>query len=405
MFNKEVVIKCAKEYDSFYLYDESKIIEYTNQLKEKFNNVEFLYSNKSNPYPMILKTVFLQGFGSDSASLAEVISSSNHGLTKEKIYYSAPGKSMEDIHGAMDISVIVADSLDEILRIQEVAKEKGVTAKIGIRINPNFGFYSDKGIASKFGIDEEIIFENGKVLKKLENVEITGIHVHVRSQELQAEVIWKYYERILNLAKKVQKELDINLEFINLGSGIGINYSVDDNPLDTTALGSAAEKLIVDLKRNMPQVTVFIETGRFAVTKSGVYATKVVDIKQSYGKTFVILKNTLNGFIRPSLAQLISSYSSDESPAGSEPLFTSVNAFDFIALTDESQEEVVSLVGNLCTGTDVVAKDILMPKLKCGDVVVMTNAGSYAAVLSPMQFSSQVPPAQLFLSVNGEIVE
>ena len=99
------------------------------------------------------------------------------------------------------------------------------------------------------------------------------------------------------------------------------------------------------------------------------------------------------------------SYSKDNFPAGNEPLFTSKDAFQFIALSDESKKETVTLVGNLCTASDVVAKDITMPRLKKGDIVVITNAGSYAAVLSPVQFSSQVPPAQLFLSCDGTVID
>jgi diaminopimelate decarboxylase len=74
-------------------------------------------------------------------------------------------------------------------------------------------------------------------------------------------------------------------------------------------------------------------------------------------------------------------------------------------LTESAETEVVTLVGNLCTAADVAAKDVALPKMQPGDVVVMTNAGSYAAVLSPMQFSSQEAPAQLLLTRSGEIVD
>ena len=76
-----------------------------------------------------------------------------------------------------------------------------------------------------------------------------------------------------------------------------------------------------------PDTKVIIETGRYVVCDNGWYVTQVLDRKESYGKTFIILKNTLNGFIRPSLAKLIMSYASDETPNGTEPLFTSKNAF------------------------------------------------------------------------------
>jgi diaminopimelate decarboxylase len=405
MFNRQVILEQAKKYDSFYLYDESKILEYTGRLKADFEGVGFLYSIKTNPNPMLLKTVFSQGFGADAASLGEVMLGKKYGLSKQQIYYSTPGKSRRDISEAMDISVIIADSIGEILKIQELAQEKGIVAEIGVRLNPDFTFYTNAGLPSKFGMDERTFFENALLLKGLKNIKIIGIHVHSRSQELDAEVLKKYYENMFALANSVQEELNIALQFINLGSGIGIPYSLQDKPLDTKLLGRAVSELIAAFKGKFPHTAIFIETGRFAVGKSGVYVTKVLDKKTSYGKTFVILSNTLNGFVRPSLAQLVINYSQDEEPAGSEPLFTSVDAFEFIALTDECEQEVVTLVGNLCTSTDIIAKDILMPKLAFDDVIVITNAGSYAAVISPMQFASLVPPAQLFLSKEGAVTD
>ena len=105
----------------------------------------------------------------------------------------------------------------------------------------------------------------------------------------------------------------------------------------------------------------------------------------------------MGGFVRPSIAQMVESYTNEEKPAGCEPMYTGRNAFGFVPLTDARDTETVTVTGSLCTGTDVIAKDITLPRLECGDVFVITNAGSYAAVLSPMQFASLEPPAQIFL--------
>jgi diaminopimelate decarboxylase len=404
MFNKEAVLNSIKEYDSFYMYDQSTILEYSNRLKDNFEGIEFLYSNKTNPNPEVLKTVFGQGFGSDSASLNEVLMCKNAGLAKEKIYYSAPGKSFYDIREAMDISIITADSISEIHRIQQVAKEKGAVAKIGIRINPRFGFFKEAGAASKFGIDEDIVYENKEMLKSLENVDIIGVHVHLSSQELDIDRLKTYYRNMFQLADRVKEELEIDLDFLNLGSGIGIAYEKKDSPLDVADLGKTASELVKEFKEKMPNTTVFIETGRYVVTKAGVYATKVLDRKTSYGKTYVILCNTLNGFVRPSIAKAIPTYSTEEHPKPWEPMFTSKDAFQYIPLTESTEMEKVTLVGNLCTSTDLIADDIEMPKLEYGDALVITNAGSYAAVVTPMQFASLNPPAQLFLTKQGEVI-
>ncbi len=388
------------KYDSFYLYDEKKIIEHTSRLKSDFSSVEFLYSIKTNCAPAVVKSVFNQGFGADAASLAEVELAHHFGISADKIQYSAPGKRVSDIEGAMNLCTIIADSFDEVFSINETAKAKNIIAEIGIRLNPNFTFMRDEGIPSKFGIDENQAFQSILKWKELSNIKIIGIHVHLRSQELNNDVLERYYKKIFFLATAFQEVLGHRLAFVNMGSGIGIPYSNIDKPLNTKYLGQKMAMLMEEFGKKLSGTKVILETGRYAVGKSGVYVTKVLDRKESMGKTFIILNNTLNGFIRPCLAQLIETYSSNNAPAASEPLFTGIDAFQFIALTNETENETVTLTGNLCTSTDIIAKDVLMPKLKKGDIIVITNAGSYAAVLSPMQFSSQSTPMQLFLSCD-----
>ena len=403
MFSKKTVSEWSKVYDSFYLYDENSILSNINLLKQNFKGVEFLYSLKSNPNKKIVSSILKEGLGADAASLKEVLLSNKKGLLADKILYSAPGKTVSDIEQAISASTIVADSLGEVLIINEVARKMDTIAKIGIRINPNFTFYGDVGIPSKFGIDEELAVLAINNWNNLENIDVIGIHVHSRSQELDYKVLANYYEKMFELAKRFQDSLGHKLEFINLGSGIGITYEKSDLELDLVKLGEKFTQTYEKYKNDFENTTIFIETGRFVVGHSGVYVTKVLDKKKSFGKTFVILANTLNGFMRPSIAKMVEGYANSDNIKPLEPLFTSGNAFEFIAINDETKQECVSLVGNLCTAADVVASDITMQKLNIGDVVVMTNAGSYAAVLSPMQFSSQTKPAQLFLARSGEV--
>jgi len=403
--NKEMILEQAKKYNSFYFYDESKIISAANRLKEDFNGIEFLYSLKSNPAPAIVKTIVSQGFGADAASLEEVKLAKRFGIPPEKIQYSAPGKSKVDIEGALDISTIIADSINEVFLIEEVAKERNMTAEIGIRINPNFTFLGDEGISSKFGIDEEQVYEWIPKWRALSHIKIVGIHVHLRSQELKAEVLEAYYKRMLLLAIALQEAIGYRLTFINMGSGLGIPYAKKDIPLDTKYLGEKTFSFMKDFQEKLEGVKLILETGRYVVGESGYYITRVMDKKVSMGTTFIILHNTLNGFIRPSLAQLVLHYAKENMPDGSEPLFTSKDAFQFVQLTEEKEGEEVTLMGNLCTASDVIARDMMMPKLNVGDFIAISNAGSYGAVLSPMQFSWQSPPPQLILRCDGSVMD
>lgn len=402
MFNKEVILEQGKKYDSFYLYDENIVLGNIKKLKKNFPNVKFLYSVKSNHHPEILKTIFAQGIGADAASSNEVLKAFNNNVPKEEILYSAPGKSIKDIETAFDKCIFTADSLNEIKMLNDFGKEKDKIMEIGIRVNPDFTFYSDFGVATKFGIDEEILMENLDLLNSFENIKIIGIHVHSSSQELNTEILKKYYRNMFSLTKELQNKLNLKLKFINLGSGIGIPFSVTDNPVDVKDLGKELNSLCEKFKDEIKGVQLYIETGRYLCGPSGVYATKVIDIKISRGKKFVILKNTFNGFIRPSMEAFVKSYS--DNPKMNEPLFTKKGAFQYVVLTDEKKLEKVDLYGNLCTSTDLVGKDLILPKIKIGDLIVMTNAGCYAAVLTPFQFSSQIPPKELYLKKDGNII-
>ena len=348
----------------------------------------------------MLRCIFDEGFGLDAASMGEVSMGVKLGLAPEDIYYSAPGKSMNDLDAALEKCVIIADSAAELERIQYLAARHGVKAEAGVRINPNFTFDGEGGVSCKFGIDEDEALKKLAEWDKLKNLHICGIHVHSRSQELDTQRLCDYYGRMFELAVRCQKTLGRQLHFVNMGSGIGIPYAATDSAVDLKKLGAHVNKLCKEYAAELPEARIFIETGRFVSGRAGVYVTHVNDVKTSLGKKYVILANTLNGFVRPSIAQMVER-ESDAAPC--EPLYTGPDAFGFAPLTDETETETVTVCGNLCTGADVIAQDTELPKLKTGDVFVITNAGSYAAVLTPMQFASLTPPVQIFAAPDGRL--
>ncbi len=403
MYSKSVITEQAKHHDCFYLYDEKIILQSTETLKKTFPQVEFLYSLKCNPNPHVLRSVFSQGWGADAASLGEVMLSKEAGLKKDQIYYSAPGKTVAELKEGMKYAVIIADSLSEIERIDRISAEQGVVTKIGVRINPDISFYGGKALPAKAGVDEQQLFtflqENN-----CQHIRLTGIHAHLKSQVLDAAALASYQKNILALAERVQAACGYPLDYVNLGSGIGITYAPEDVPFDLEAMQKAVSDCYDAFLAANPHTKLFIEVGRYAVGKSGVYVTKVVDTKVSCGVNYAILKNTFNGFIRPSVAVMVEKY--NENPITIEPLFTCKNPCQILPLKEtDAPLEKVTLVGNLCTAADVIAEDILLPRLEHDDIIVINNAGAYAAVISPMQFSSHVKPAELFLKADGTVVE
>ena len=195
------------------------------------------------------------------------------------------------------------------------------------------------------------------------------------------------------------------LEFINFGGGLGIVYSLlNDTTLDIKLLSDESKNLFQRFKDRL-NVRLLIETGRFVICEAGQYVTHIVDKKESRGTKYLIVENALNGFFRPSIAELIAAYAPQKNKLpGSEPLFTSRDAFEFSILNKkDASSEKVSIVGNLCTSTDIMAKDIMLPKADIGDILVVSKAGSYAYSLSPLLFASQPLPLQFYIKSNGEI--
>ena len=401
--NEAMIRRLAEGKDSFYLYDENTITLRMERLRSLFPEVEFLYSMKCNSNRHVSECIFRNGFGADAASSGEVLMAHSMGVGKEDIMYSVPGKSVHDIEETIDKSIIIADSIGEMELIEALAEREGRVIGIGVRVNPDFSFNGGAPTPSKFGVDEPDlvrILEDGT----FPHLSVVGIHVHLKSQELDAGILSRYHENVLALVRRIQSVNPVEMGFVNMGSGIGIDYRESDEPMDLDVLSERLRDSVSTFRQSFPGMRIIIETGRFITGKAGVYVTKVADRKVSRGRTFVILNNTLNGFVRPSLARMVAHYSPEESPGMMEPLFTAVDAFQFIPLRDADEMEVVDLVGNLCTASDVIAEGVSMPVLGRGDIVVITNAGAYASVLSPKQFSSQRSIGEFFLRADGETV-
>ena len=383
---------------SFYVYDEEEILKSINILKDKFSEFEFLYSVKANHNKHILDLMRKNNMGVDAASAKEVKLSALAQIDKEKIIYSSPGKTIQDIKSVIDECIITADSYNELNLLNDIAKEKGIILEVGLRINANYNMFGGNSLSSKYGVDEETLTAHKDFINNLKNIKIIGIHVHLQSQILDYNVIYNYYEYVLNLALFCQNEMNFNLKFINFGGGLGISYSDFYEDLDIDKLSYISNNLIRKYKEKI-NTRFIIESGRFLVCKSGTYVTPIVDIKTSRNIKYIIVQNGYNGFFKPTLSELIVSYTNKKNNLKMmEPLFTSYDAYkiDLIQNIKTDEKEVVTVGGNLCTAADILAKDILLPKAQINDLISINNAGSYAYTLTPLLFSSQEIPAEIY---------
>lgn len=383
-----------REHAPCYCYDSAVIKENCRRLSSALKQVTFLYSLKANPFEPLVRFIRNQGMGADAAAVKEVLEAESVGIGREQIFYSAPGKTKQDIEAVYGKCVIVADSIHELELLNHAAAERGDVLAVGIRVNPRTAF-SDLEASSKFGIDEEQISEG--LLSGFDMLKISGIHIHVRSQILDAEMLTSYYEHCYDTAVRISQHSSADIRFINFGSGIGMVYDAEtQKAVDLYRLAQVFEQL---QKKNTASLNAvfYLETGRFIVGNAGKYYTPVVDIKVSRGKKYLIVKNGANGFFRPAIAQLLRNVSGSYPKAGMEPFYTCENETQVRVIGDCDEMELVTVVGNLCTAQDIVCADALLNKAKIGDLIELSNAGSYGYSLSPLLFAGHDLPEQFLV--------
>lgn len=392
-------VKFLQQNTPCYLYEEDSIKEHCHDLLNAMPGVDFLYSAKTNPFMPVLKTVAEQGFGAGTASANEVLIAQKAGIPYDKIYYSAPGKTLQDLEKVWGKCTIIADSLSELARLEQCAAVKNERIAVGVRVNPNFSMNGESAVSSKFGIDEDQLKTANLCFPHLK---IIGIQVHLRSQILDADILCEYYRNCYMLAERINELNGVEIQFINFGSGIGTVYDREtEKPLALERVGQTLQTLRAK-NHNGLQAKFILETGRFVVCNAGTYYTRIVDRKISCGKTYLVVQNAMNGFLRPAIAELLRQNVGEFPKNGQEPLYTTGSQSAFRIVGRNENCETVDIVGNLCTALDVMAKNITLPHAEIGDILAVSNAGSYGCTLTPLLFSNHETPKEFLWTKENE---
>lgn len=414
---KSHLLHLAEEYGyPYYLYEESAIAAQHAVLRETLPDFTVLYSVKTNPHPAILRFMAGNGAGADAASSFEVAKALDAGFSADAMYYSAPGKTEKQIADAMGKCVLIADSYSELERLDAIAGARasvGDTAQplpVGVRINPDMAFSAGEfpeivpGVSTKFGIDEESLVPHRAFFETLRHIRPAGIHVFLRSQVLSHAAITASFEAIFRIALSCREQLGWDLSFINFGGGLGIAPALASPGLDTAKLRDAVSDLAARYRQRLPGCAFVFESGRFLVGRAGTFVSRIEDIKESRGKTYVITPGGLSGFLRPSVMNLLTSLPFPvQGPF--EPLYSNAAAHQ-VRLPEKTDgtPRRVTVCGTLCTALDVLAADVTLPSPEIGDIITVSNAGAYAASLSPFAFASFPRPAELYRKRDGTVV-
>lgn len=356
------------------------------------------YSVKANPCPAILRHFLSLGLGLEIASAGEFHQALSAGCPPERILFAGPGKTEAELEFvlARGIGEIHVESLNESRRVASISERLGVRARVALRVNPGAeaqgGAMRMGGKPAPFGVDEERIDGVLDFIVATASLDFRGIHLFSGTQILDAEVLAAQYGRGIEIARRVAGRVGAPLRTVDFGGGLGIPYAANDAPLPMDDLRAALVPLVSEIRADahFRGTQLMIEPGRYLVGEAGLYITRIQDIKESRGKTFLVVDGGMNHHLAASgnLGQVIKR----NFPA------TIVNRLD------EPPGATVDVVGPLCTPLDVLARDIALPGARIGDLVGIFQSGAYARTASPLGFLSQPTPAEVFVRGGAAIL-
>lgn len=350
------------------------------------DGIELSYAVKANPMPALLQHLSGLVDGFDVASALELRHALDTPVAPERVSFAGPGKTDAELAQAVAAGVTIElESEQEIARVRVASAALGLPARVALRVNPDFAVRGSGmrlgGGPQQFGIDSERI---PAVLATLAELDFQGFHVFAGSQNLRADSICEAQRRTVELVLGFVDRAPGPVRYLNLGGGFGIPYTSRDSPLDLDPIGENLAKLVGGpIRTGLPQARVVIELGRYLVGEAGVYVTRIVDRKESRGKTFLVVDGGMHH-------QLAASGNLGQVIRRNYPIAVAHRMADPLTGT-------VSVVGCLCTPLDLLGDDVVLPEAGIGDLIAVFQAGAYGLTASPTAFLSHPAPAEVLV--------
>jgi diaminopimelate decarboxylase len=353
--------------------------------------VELYYAIKANSEPAILRTLapWVDGFEVSSGGEIERVA---QGAPGRPWVFSGPGKLDSDLRVALErgVELIHLESLGEIRRLGAIAAAAGRRQGVLIRINPNLPRrlgtrLSMAGLPTPFGIDEAQLPEAVALVEQSPGMELRGFHIHAMSHQHDVAL----HQALLDLyleAWPAWRALAARPETVgqlNVGGGMGVSY-LGGGQFDWAAL---CRHLELALRRHRHPPRVRFEPGRFVSAFSGYYVMQVLDLKRNHGRSFAVCRGGTHQFRLPA-AQ------AHDHPVMHLPLGRSA---DPLEAAGAAPARTLTVVGQLCTPKDVLARDVVFQDLRVGDLLLLPLAGAYGLNISHADFLCHPRPGQVFL--------
>lgn len=348
----------------FYTYSKKTIIENYKSFSDNFSDIDckICYAIKANCNLSIVKILAGLGSGVDAVSAGEIYRAIKAGIQPEKIVFAGVGKTKEEMEYALNAGVeeFSVESEEEMYALNAVASKLGKKAKFSLRVNPNVDAKTHDKISTgrkgdKFGVDIELAEEIYAAAAKLSGLEIYGISTHIGSQITSLEPFEAAFLKVRQLCLNLRKN-GHNIQSLDFGGGIGITYK-DETTIDLAKYAEMIKKIIKELK-----VKLTIAPGRAMIGGAGILVTKIVYLKRTAQKNFVIIDAAMNDLARPGLYGSYHEVLSVTHKHGAKSLY--------------------DLAGPICESTDILAKNRELINPQAEELILFLSAGAYGSSMS-----------------------
>lgn len=371
----------------FYYYDTTLLRRTLSAIAEEAAKHEGYcvhYAVKANANQQLLSIIRKAGLGADCVSGGEIEAAIKAGFKPEGIVYAGVGKSDWEINLGLDADIFCfnVESLAELDVINMLAAEKGKTARVAFRINPNVGAHTHANITTglaenKFGIAMRDMVAVIRKAQEMSNVEFVGLHFHIGSQILDMADFKALCLRVNELQEELERE-NIVVKNINVGGGLGINYQNPDGaPVPDFKAFFDTYSANLHLRKGQK---LHFELGRAVVGQCGSLITRTLYIKQGEVKKFAIVDAGMTDLIRPALYQ---AYHKIEN------------------ITSDEAMDTYDVVGPICESSDVFAKQTELNSTKRGDLIAVRSAGAYGEIMASQYNCRQLPKGYTTEDMNN----
>ena len=392
------VSEIAERFGSpFYLYHAGMISDRVRRVQEALGT-EVAYSLKANPNLAVCSLIARAGAGGEVASSGELIVALAAGFAPEDIVFAGPAKTDEELKMAVDegIHAVNVESLGEIERLASIAEEAGVRTGVGLRINPEAQLMGSGmrmgGTVGQFGMDQADLAEAVAKVLSHGSLLLRGVHVYTATQVFEVDPLLEHCRNIFDIALEAADHAGHALEMIDFGGGFGVPYFEKTSEFDLDRFGEGLREIVSEYKSDprLEGCRFLFELGRYLVADAGLYVTRVVDVKETRGKTFAVTDGGMNHHLTATgnMGQVFR------------------KAYPLLNLTRMDgavPDGGVAVAGPCCTPLDSFGNNIPLAEPEVGDLIGVFYSGAYGYSASNLGFLSHPTPAEVLL-LEGEAI-